>query len=118
MVCANAHAPTQWCFDRIVFHLLRDLSNRGRKFSRARCRIDRAVHARPILFVFPDCDRRRVRRGGEKTSDISEQEIVIPSRVEESGMKRTANSRDASTPLRFAEDNSVLGGAFVGVRYY
>ena len=37
VVCADAHPSTERRFDRIVFYLLRDLSNRSRKFPRARC---------------------------------------------------------------------------------
>ena len=41
VVCADADAPAERRSDRIVFHLLRDLSDRRGKFPRTGCRVDR-----------------------------------------------------------------------------
>jgi prolipoprotein diacylglyceryltransferase len=47
------------------------------KFPGARCRIDRAVHSRPILFIFPDCHWRQRLSWRQRGTRRSEQEIVI-----------------------------------------
>ena len=72
-----------------------------------------AIHARPILFVFPDCDWRRIYRGGKEAPDVpeeanshSEQSREIPWR------NAKVVLRDPSTPLRCAQDDSAFRVAF------
>src|SRR4029077_4710891 len=75
MVCAGAPRPTQRRSDWIVFYLVRDLSNRGRKLPRTRCRIDRPVHAWPILFFFPNRDWCCIHRRGEEATHFSARNV-------------------------------------------
>jgi hypothetical protein len=73
--CAHPHAPAERNLDRAIFHLLRAFSYRDRIFPRTRCNLDRAIHARPVFFVLFNCDRARIYRWRENTSDISKKSL-------------------------------------------
>src|SRR5262249_32182778 len=110
VVCADAHPPTERRFDRIVFHLLRDFSNRGRKLPGTRCRVDWAVHARPILFVFPHCHWCRIHRGGKEATHFPEEHFG------EIKVAYSAWRCPDATPRR--PYHKIAGGVSEKARYY